>query len=72
MSAARPRSQVARELAAAQRASLKASEARMAHPVGSSRARVTSLNAKWMRAAEHRDRLERELAEIDAAEAVPS
>jgi hypothetical protein len=55
-----------RELARAQRASEKASAARAALPPGSSRARVTTANARWMRAAEHRDRI---LAQLEAARA---
>lgn len=42
-------------LVRAERASVKASEARAALPPGSTRARVTSANARWSRAAEHRD-----------------
>ena len=53
-----------RELAAAQAASDKASRARAALPAGSSRAKVTTANARWARAAEHRDRI---AAELDAA-----
>jgi hypothetical protein len=45
----------------AQEKSEKASEARRALPPGSSRARVTSANARWRRAAVARDRIEREL-----------
>lgn len=44
-----------RVLIAAQKASTKASEVRAALPAGSSRAKVTTANARWMRAAEHRD-----------------
>lgn len=51
-------------LLAAERASARAAAARSRLPPGSSRARVTSANAKWSRAAEHRDRLARELAEM--------
>lgn len=47
-----------RELVAAQARSTKASEARLALPAGSSRARVTTANARWMRASEERDRRE--------------
>lgn len=47
--------------AQAQGASLRAAEARGALEAGSSRARITSANAKWMRAAEHRDRAWRNL-----------
>jgi hypothetical protein len=64
----RTRKQVARELAEARKKSERASEARYALPPGTSRARVTSANARWMRAAEHRDRLIAELAALDAAE----
>lgn len=42
-------------------ASHRASEARRALPPGSSRARVTSANARWKSQAEERDRLGREL-----------
>lgn len=38
-------------------ASRKACEARGRLPHGSSRAKVTTANARWARAAEHRDRL---------------
>ena len=48
----------------AQQASLKASEARRLLPSGSSRARITTANARWARAAEERDRLELEIPEI--------
>lgn len=51
-----------RDLAAAQVKSERASAARRDLPPGSSRARVTSANARWMRAAEHRDRLLADLA----------
>jgi hypothetical protein len=56
-----------RMLASAERASAKAATARSALPPGSSRARVTSANAKWMRAAEYRDMLLRQLAEVEAS-----
>jgi hypothetical protein len=42
-------------------ASTRASEARSNLPQGSSRARVTTANARWKGAAEHRDRLAAEL-----------
>ncbi len=58
-----PLSHLVRELARAQKASERASAARAALPPGSSRARVTTANARWMRAAEHRDRL---LAQVEA------
>lgn len=41
-------------------------QARGALPAGSSRARVTTANARWMRAAEERDRIERERAHPEA------
>lgn len=60
-------SRLRKALAAAQAKSLKCAERRNALPPGSSRARVTTANANWMRAAEHRDRiaeqLERAIAE---------
>ena len=46
---------------AAAKKSAKCSEARGALPAGSTRARVTTANARWMRAAEERDRVEKEL-----------
>lgn len=42
-------------------ASERASEARRALPPGSSRAKVTTANARWISAAEERDRLAAEL-----------
>lgn len=54
------------ELARAERDSQKATEARASLPPGSSRARVTTANARWMRKAEHRDRLARQLGELIA------
>lgn len=53
-----------RELAKAQAKSTRAMEARMNRPVGTSRARATTLNANWARAAEQRDRV---AAALDAA-----
>jgi hypothetical protein len=44
-----------------------AAQARAKLPPGSSRARITTANARWMRAAEHRDRLERQLREVREA-----
>ena len=58
----------AREYLAAHRASGKASKARADLPAGSSRARVTTANARWSSAAEHRDRLEAALTPADLAE----
>jgi hypothetical protein len=46
----------AKAYAVAQRASATAADARGALPAGSSRARVTSANARWASAAEDRDR----------------
>lgn len=43
-------------LVRAQEASWRCSDARAALPTGSSRAKVTSANARWARAAEDRDR----------------
>ena len=53
----------------AARASAKASEARTALPFGSSRARVTTANARWSRHAEERDRLYAALSEEEKATA---
>lgn len=49
--------------------SLAASEARYRLPAGSPRARVTTANARWMRAAEARDRA---VAALAAAREVAS
>lgn len=54
-----------RKLRDAQKKSTKAAEVRAALPAGSSRARVTTANARWMRAAEHRDLLQARRAELD-------
>lgn len=48
------------------RDSERAAAARAALPPGSSRARVTTANARWARHAEERDRLAREIADIEA------
>ncbi len=48
-------------LAKAQATSLKWAERRHKMPMGSSRARVTTANAEWARAAEHRDRISDQL-----------
>lgn len=53
-------------LALAQAKSDKAAAARAALPPGSSRARVTSANARWAVAAEARDRAAAALAKIEA------
>ena len=65
----------AREYRSACMASHKASRARADLPIGSSRAKVTSANARWRCAAEERDRLAELLpvdvrAVVDAAVAV--
>lgn len=60
-----------RALDAAQKASTKASDARSALPAGSSRARVTTANARWMRASEHRDRCEAALRAALASACIP-
>jgi hypothetical protein len=46
-----------RDLQAAERKSLAAMQARGALSPGGTRARVTTANARWANAAEHRDRL---------------
>lgn len=46
----------AKALVDAERKSLKACDARGSLPAGSTRARVTTANANWARAAEQRDR----------------
>lgn len=56
-----------RELVKAQAKSLKWAERRHALPAGSSRARVTTANANWARAAEHRDRIADQLDKAIAA-----
>lgn len=53
-----------RDLQRAARDSLKWAERRAALPLGSSRARVTTANARWAQAAEERDRCEKRVAEI--------
>lgn len=50
-----------RELVAAQKRSDKLAMARAALPIGSSRARITTANARWSSAAEARDRAQKEL-----------
>lgn len=47
-----------RDLIKAERDSLNACERKGALPVSASRAQSTTLEARWARAAEHRDRLE--------------
>ena len=52
---------VLRDLAAAEKKVAAASLARFNHPVGSSRAKVTTLNARYMTACEARDRIAKRL-----------
>ena len=59
--------QLKRELTRLERASAKAAEKRAALPPGSSRARVTSANAKWMRLAEARDRVQRQIEALETS-----
>jgi hypothetical protein len=59
----RPAEQVRRELTAAEKKVAATSERRRALPAGSSRARVTTANAKWSTACQARDRL---LLELEA------
>jgi hypothetical protein len=49
----------------ATRDSERAAEALTALPAGSSRARVTSANARWTRAAQHHDDIARRLAALE-------
>lgn len=71
LSAARMLRELARRLESAERAAIKTAVARAALPAGSSRARVTTANARWTRAAEHRDRCEAALvaAGVDMTQA---
>jgi putative intracellular protease/amidase len=66
--APRPVAQVRREFAAAEKKTAAACARRAALPAGSSRPRVTTANARWASAAEHRDRLLVELEQIEANE----
>lgn len=61
LAAARMLRTLARDLEAAELAMLKASAARAALPAGSSRARVTTANARWSTKCEQRDRVEARL-----------
>ena len=54
--------------AAAEKKSARLAEARANLPPGSTRARVTSANARWARAAEARDLLARKLEEARKAQ----
>ena len=71
LSAARMLRTLARDLEAAELAMLKASAARAALPAGSSRAKVTTANARWSTKCEQRDRVEARLvaAGVDMARA---
>lgn len=71
LAAARMLRTLARDLEAAELAMLKASAARAALPAGSSRARVTTANARWSTKCEQRDRVEARLvaAGVDMARA---
>lgn len=51
----------------AEQRSAKLASVRAALPPGSTRARVTTANAKWARAAEYRDLLRRQLQEAQEA-----
>jgi hypothetical protein len=62
--------QIRRDLARLEIASARARDRRAALPPGSSRARVTTANARWARLAEARDLVERELADAERAEAL--
>lgn len=55
-----------RLLDAATAKSAKLAEARAALPAGSTRARVTTANARWARAAEARDLYARQLADAES------
>lgn len=71
LAAARMLRALAGDLESAEKATQKCTAARAALPAGSSRARVTTANARWMTAAEHRDRCEARLvnAGVDMAKA---
>lgn len=56
-----------RELARLERESAALAEQRAALPPGSSRARVTTINARWARKAEARERVLRQIANLDAS-----
>lgn len=44
------------------------SERRRSLPAGSTRARITTANARWAQAAEHRDHLEKRIKELESAQ----
>lgn len=62
------RKQLEKALKAAEAKSKKLSEARMRLPAGTSRAQVTTANARWARAAEERERLQQAMTEMDRQE----
>lgn len=57
--------QLRRDLAKAEKRSAAFAERRASIRPGASRARTTTANARWARAAEHRDRLLLQLAELE-------
>lgn len=57
-----------KELDKAQAKSMKAAAARHALTPGSSRARVTTANARWASAAEARDKLQEQIEKMEAKE----
>jgi len=59
--------QLERNLRLAEKRLQKASDARRSLPPGSTRARVTTANARWSSAAEERDRVQRKLDDHKAA-----
>ena len=58
--------QLRRELARAEHDSARLSERRATLPPGSSRAVITSINAKWARLAEYRDTIRARLEAMEA------
>ena len=57
-----------KRLVAATKAAERASEARRALPPGSSRARVTTANARWAARCEERDRIMAQLEQAERSE----
>lgn len=55
-----------RLLQQAEKDSLKACKARGDLPIGASRARLTTANARWMRASEYRDRILAKISELES------
>jgi len=58
-------SELKRELARAEVKSQKLAEKRAAWPAGTSRARITTANARWARAAEYRELLRNKISELE-------